>query len=411
MKKIKIGIFGMGRGMNHAESFLWINDCEVVAFCEQREEIIEQALEKFGKKVPVYSNFDEFLNSGVDAVVIANYFPEHAPYIIKCFEKNIHVFSECVSNATMAEGVQLVRALEKSKSIFFLAENYPQMLHNLEMKKVIESGVLGKIVYAECEYNHPGPGLTAKSKRSLNYFEKHWRNFLPRTYYLTHSLGPLLRNTGALPQKVCCFCAKNEIVGDPATASHVGDIAAVMITQNNDGSVFRFFGHSSFGMEENSSRFCGTKGQIENMKRRNEIRMLINPWHAPEGQDYWKFYEPQIDDPQKDLIEKSGHNGSDFITARMFIECIKENKQPEYPFDIYGSTTMSSVGILAHRSMLEGGMPKDIPDFRKEEDRVKYENDRLTPFYGKDGSAPTLPCSSDVNYKPSEESLRKYREI
>ena len=57
-------------------------------------------------------------------------------------------------------------------------------------------------------------------------------------------------------------------------------------------------------------------------------------------------------------------------------------------------TTMASVGILAHRNILNGNQPYDIPDFRKEEDCIKYENDRETPFYGSDGSKPTIPCSS-----------------
>jgi hypothetical protein len=63
---------------------------------------------------------------------------------------------------------------------------------------------------------------------------------------------------------------------------------------------------------------------------------------------------------------------------------------------------MSSVALLSHRSMLEGGVPYDIPDFHLEECRQQYENDRLTPFYGADGSEPTLPCCSHPDYAPTE---------
>ena len=78
--------------------------------------------------------------------------------------------------------------------------------------------------------------------------------------------------------------------------------------------------------------------------------------------------------------------------------------------DVYFATTLASVAILAHRSQLEKGTPFDIPDFRKEEDRKKWENDKLTPFYGADGSEPTLPCCSHPDYRPSEEAVAKYRE-
>ena len=98
-------------------------------------------------------------------------------------------------------------------------------------------------------------------------------------------------------------------------------------------------------------------------------------------------------------------------SARMFVDCIKANKQPEHPFDIYSATVMSSVAILSHRSVLEGGVPYDIPDFRLEDDRAKYENDRLSPFFGEDGSAPSIPCCSNTEYKPSSEQIKAFEDM
>ena len=72
---------------------------------------------------------------------------------------------------------------------------------------------------------------------------------------------------------------------------------------------------------------------------------------------------------------------------------------------------MSSVAILAHRSMLEGGKPYDIPDFTKEEDCKLYENDRLSPFYSQDGSKPTIPCCSQRDFKPTEKQVQNYKKV
>ena len=55
------------------------------------------------------------------------------------------------------------------------------------------------------------------------------------------------------------------------------------------------------------------------------------------------------------------------------------------------------MAILAHRSILNGNCAYDIPDFRREEDRVKFENDWETPFYGSDGSLPTVRAAADEN--------------
>jgi hypothetical protein len=132
---------------------------------------------------------------------------------------------------------------------------------------------------------------------------------------------------------------------------------------------------------------------VENVRGTGgKIMLRYNKWNIPEGMEANNFYMPEWNDPQEKLIEQSGHGGGDFIIVREFLNCIRENRRPE--FDEYFATNMASVAILAHRSILEGGKPFDVPDFRREEDRIHYENDRETPFYGSDGSTPTIPCSS-----------------
>ena len=90
---------------------------------------------------------------------------------------------------------------------------------------------------------------------------------------------------------------------------------------------------------------------------------------------------------------------------REFLTCLREGKTPF--FDVYKATAMSAVGILAHRSVLNGGSPYDIPDFRLEEDRLKYENDTLSPFPDENGVR-TLPCCSNPDYAPSPAQTEKF---
>ena len=130
----------------------------------------------------------------------------------------------------------------------------------------------------------------------------------------------------------------------------------------------------------------------------------------PEGAKEIELYTPQWNDPDEEFIVQSGHGGGDYLTARMFVRCIREGKQPEHPFNIYAATAMASTAILAHRSVLAGGAVYDVPDFRLEEDRVKYENDRETPFYGENGE-PTVPCCSDPSFRPTEEQLALFRKV
>lgn len=65
-------------------------DCVIVALCDFNKKRRNEGLEKLGIEVQA---FDEFIEYDMDAVVLANYFHEHAFFAIKCFEKGIHVFS------------------------------------------------------------------------------------------------------------------------------------------------------------------------------------------------------------------------------------------------------------------------------------------------------------------------------
>lgn len=406
MKSIKIGIFGLSRGYDNVDSIL-LNNAEIVAGCDQSEELRERMKQKL-PNIALYDSFDAFLNHDMDAVYLANYFPEHTKFAVQALEKNIHVISECTASGTLAECVELTRAAEKSHAIYMLAENYPYMLFNQEMQKVYQSGKLGKVLFAEGEYNHPvSPDDTAFIRRYEGY-EKHWRFYLPATYYITHSLGPLMCATHSNPIRVTAMPIYYPKDDRYATASYVGDKSAIITCLNDDNSVFRVTGCAHFGAHENSYRLACENGQIENVRGDDKVMLRYNPWNTPNGEERRQFYHPAEDVDDAVRAKKTGHDGGDYYMFKDFFQSIREGTQPY--LDAYVATRMSAVAILAHRSLMQYGVPYDVPDFRKKEDRVKYENDRETPFWGEDGSAPTIPCCSHPEFRPSEENLRKYRE-
>ncbi len=408
MDKIRIGIFGAGRGSYFFNSIMQ-NNGEIVAVCDKKKERLAKAKEKLGDNVTYYTSFDEFINHPMDAVLVANYFHEHAEYAIRLLEKNIHVLSECTANSTLAEGVRLVRAAEKSKAFYMLCENYPFMLFNQEMKKVYESGKLGKVLYAEGEYNHPGNALSTDNKKDLFDDVNHWRNTLPRTYYITHSLAPIMRATGSEPVRVTAMPVYCPPVPEAVSASTVGDKLAVITCLNDDNSVFRVLGHSAFGGCENSYRVCGTKGQMENLRGFDDtVSILYNEWELPEGvEEKHISYKVEPDESISEHVKSAGHAGGDFFVIRNFFDCIRTNTNPD--MDVYFATKLASVAILAHRSVMAGGAPFDVPDFRKEDDRVKYENDDASPFWYSDGRKPNIPCCSNSDYKPTEEQIERFK--
>ena len=408
MKPIRIGVFGLQRGASYFDNIL-ANNGEIVAVCDKRQVFVDKALQKLGDTATGYNDFDAFIEHPMDAVFLANYFHEHAPFAIKALEKGIHVLSECTANCTMAEGVALVRAAQKSSAFYMLAENYPFMLFNQEMRRLYKGGTLGQVMFGEGEYNHPGNLYNVDGAASLRDDVHHWRSLLPATYYITHSLAPLCYATGSMPIRVTAMPIFMPPPPDAAAPKFSGDKTAIIMTQNDDNSVFRVTGCASFAGHGNSYRICGTKGMVENLRHTGgKIALRYNEWDKPEGVDETQIYMPELNDKDAELIRKAGHGGGDFFVIRKFFEAIRTDTKPE--MDEYFATRLASVAILAHRSILSGGMAYDVPDFSLESDCEKYKNDHANPFWMSDGTAPNIPCCSRPEYQPSEYALNTLRD-
>ena len=82
--KIRVGVVGVGRGMGFAQGAAFVG-MELVALCDTWEEKLREA----GKKLNVatYTDYDQFLSHDMDAIVLANYFHQHAPFAVKALRR------------------------------------------------------------------------------------------------------------------------------------------------------------------------------------------------------------------------------------------------------------------------------------------------------------------------------------
>ena len=372
-KKIRVGVVGVGRGMSFASGAQFAN-MELVAICDIRGEKLKEA----GKRLNVttYTEYDRFLAHDMDAVVLANYFHQHAPFAIKALKAGKHVLSETACNSTLAEGVELCRTVEKTEKIYMLAENYPYTVFNMEMRRLYKNGEIGEVTYAEAEYNHP---MSPESRCMLAPGLNHWRNWMPPTYYCTHALAPLVYITEKMPVKINALSIARPSI-NKRTARR-SDPGFVILCRMDNGAVFRLFGLVLPG-HSNWYRIHGEKGAMEITRGPGyfgpgQIRIWHEAWTREKNQPLEKTYVPEWQE-MGTLATKAGHGGGDFWVNWYFAEAIRTGKQPF--LNVYRGVAMSSVGILAWKSALEDGKPYDVPDFSKETERKKYENDNASPF-------------------------------
>lgn len=393
MAKIKLGVFGLWRGGSFLDIINAQDDAEVYAICDKDEDKLNASAARLPEHVLKFTNFDEFIECGMDGVLLCNYFHQHAEFAIRAMERGIHVFSECTSGATLRDCVLLCEAVERTGCKYMIAENYPFSPALLEMERLNREGTLGRILYAEGEYNHTA---TKEDLRGLTPGEYHWRGWMPRTYYVTHALGPLMHITKQMPVKVNAFAVHSDVLEEYDDFRHNYDALAMMNCITDDGALFRFTGCTAM-CSPSGYRICGEFGGAETGRTLgSKVNVTYHSWTTPEGKPQSETYAPE----SHAEAAKTGHGGGDYWMVRNFVDYIVNDIEPF--FNVYRGCAMSAVGILAWRSCMEDGKTYYIPDFTNPEERNKVRDDVLTPFPDENGNV-TLPCAIGKKMNPRKE--------
>ena len=377
-RKVKIGVFGAGRGGSMMEYCAKASNAELVAICDWFE---PQLMERTYEGVTLYKDFDEFLKHDMDAVVLANYANEHATYAMKAMRAGKHVFSEVLPFKHMKEGIELIETIEETGMIYAYGENYCYMPANHEMRKLFQDGTLGEFEYAEGEYMHNCEPIWSMITYGL---AEHWRNTGHAAFYCTHSIGPLVHIASVLghrPVKVTGF-------EGPYNARMArmgclkGHMAMIVITLDN-GAILKSI--NGTGPSRCSIWFScyGSKGRAESAREDakaggvDTIYVNADCYAKDENDlDTVKCYKPQ--DPLSEKASEFGHGGSDFFTMYNFCEKIL-GREAEI-IDVYEACDMFVPGLLAYKSILEGGIPVDVPNLRNKEERDAFRNDTACPY-------------------------------
>lgn len=406
MSKLKIGVFGAGRGIVMIKQIFDNPDARIVAVCDKYEPLLERCKERaaeYGVEgISYYTDFEQFFLHDMDAVVLANYANEHVPFAIRLLDSGRHVMTECLTCATMKEAVELIEAVERSGKIYAYAENYCFTAVRLEMKKRFRRGDIGELMYAEGEYVHDCSSIWPQ----ITYGERdHWRNQMNSTFYCTHSIGPILYMTGLRPVRVSGFQTQNRpFMRELGSVAGCGGMEIITL---ENGAILKSLhgylkhpGHSNYqlngdrgGMKDVGERKLAvyTEGEGENCRGKHE---LYSPEEVVEGS------------------AKSGHGGGDFFTTYYFIGAILGDKTAlESIIDVYTAVDMCIPGILAYRSICNQNAPVDIPNLRNKSERDAYRNDTFCSFpkIAGDMYVPTNVCDTEeVDDAVYEEVRRRF---
>lgn len=396
-ERIRVGIIGLSRGMQHVECCLRIDFAEIVAVCDLREDRAQDAASRCerhrGRRPEVYTGSETIWEKlvdrdDIDVVYIATPWSWHVPMSVRVMERGKHAFLEVAAALTVDECWQLVNTSERTRRHCVMLENCCYGENELFVLNLARAGVFGELTHAECGYLHDlrtvlfSLGTEGDWRRDY-----HWQ--LNGNLYPTHGLGPVAQYLGVGRGDQFAYLvsmsspeasltqyrnkhqpnggrhAKERYICGDMNTSLIKTVAGRSIMIQHDvvgarpysrinalyGTTATFFDYPArLSLDDPKSFGLAAKDSEEWLSDKDLAKMRE------------KFTHPLW----KKLAERargSGHGGMDFVMNWRHLDCIRQGTTPDSV--VYDAAAWSSIIGVSVASVSSGSMPVPIPDFTR----------------------------------------------
>ena len=388
-EKMKLGLIGLGQRGSALLNDIFIPSerVEVAAICDiyqDRIDAVVQKVTKAGQKAPFTTqNYKELIDKDkVDLVVVASPWKEHIPMVLYDLEKGVPCGSEVGGAESLEECFSLVDTWEKTRTPYMFLENCCYGRREMMVLNMVKKGVFGEIVHCEGGYHHDlrdeiGYGKENRHYRLEEYLTRNREN------YPTHELGPIAQvldiNRGnrflsltataskaaGMHDYILCHKPEDEALKNAVFAQ--GDVVTTVIkcargetiTLTLDTTLPRFYSRDF--------RVQGTKGLYEEATDSIYLDGMGEHWywkpHWGNADTFTADYEHEV--WKKYIAEgiQRGHDGMDYLVYNEFFDCVRENRAA--PIDVYDAAAWMSITPLSEKSIANGSVPVEVPDFCK----------------------------------------------
>jgi predicted dehydrogenase len=352
-RKIRMGIVGGGFG----RSYHWHQhpNCIVEAVSDLIPERREQLMKTYACERSYESLEMLILDPNIDGVGVFTGAPDHARHVIACMEHGKHVISACPACVTLEEAAAMKEVKERTGMKYMTAETSYYRWETITMRRLVEDGKLGKLVYCEAEYYHPGIGH-AKDGLSVRDGKRTWRWGFPPMLYPTHSTAFLVGVTRERLVKVSCIGTKwpgllsfEDNIYDNPFVNGMG----MFLTDK--GTPFRCNVGWDIHAHGERAQWFGRDGAVYMAASGGRpMALLVDGKTTHALPDYWHMLPPK-------MRYDSGHGGSHPFITNEFVMALAEDREPV--MDLYEALAYCVPGIVAHESSRRDGEQLDIPSF------------------------------------------------
>ncbi len=332
---IKVAVVGAGYwGPNIIRNFNQIPTCEMAICCDKDEKRLAH-MSRLYPNLKTTTSYDDIINDPtIDAVAVCTHVSAHYPLAKKALEAGKHVLVEKPLTAKVEEAEELVELSKKNDKVLMVDHTFEYTAGVNKMKEIIESGLLGDVLYVNC------------ARLNLGIFQ---RDINVVWDLAPHDLSVILYATGLKPKSV-------RTVGMKLLHPKVEDAAFVTLNCGDASAVI----HVSWvdPRKVRTVSVVGTKQMLvyDDLDPLAKIQIydkgVENPPHYDTfGEFLCSYHYGDIHMPRLQEAEPLS------VMCKHFLECCETGKAPRSS----GLSGLNMVKILAasDKSIANGGM--EIP--------------------------------------------------
>ncbi len=151
---LRVGVLGLGQGTSHLRAFQMIEGSRVVAVCDKDQALAARVAQANGVDL-ICADYEALLeNKTVDLVVVATPDHLHGRHVLQALNAGKHVLSEIPMATTLAECQAIIDITDRSGLKYHMGNQVRYAFCLQDIQRLIATGDLGEIFYAEGEYLH-----------------------------------------------------------------------------------------------------------------------------------------------------------------------------------------------------------------------------------------------------------------
>jgi predicted dehydrogenase len=360
---VRFGVIGCRRGANFMKICSSTGGATVTAIYDVDLPRAQAAAAELGARA--FADLPAFLESGIQAVVIASPLPYHAEQAAAALERGVHVLSEVTACHSLPAARELLRAASLGRACYMLGENYRYFDEVELVKRMAEDGRFGDLYFGEGEYLHDCKDLYREEDGSLT-----WRGRGGLGVYCTHSLGPLLYIFDDRVASVSALANEGIEFQPPISVP----TQFVMQMRTARGRVLRVrVDHASPRPHQMAYYLVqGNRGAYEAWRGNGDrSKVWLEDEHEPSRCNRgckWRDLQPYAERyiPERLAVgpeaRAGGHGTSEYWMLRDFLAAVR-GEQPA-PIDLHRALDYTLPGIVAVESHRQGGAVLPVPDSR-----------------------------------------------